>query len=199
METKECVKCKETKSIEQFYKAKNYADGLDYYCKYCRTGSAIKSHRGGNKKPCTIEFCDKSHYAKGMCRTHYTRWNRNGSLDSLHDIVEDNKIYLYGKNEVTYHREYMLMYRYKLTKDKYNEMIKEGCNVCGNYQERNIHVDHDHACCNGSYTCGNCVRGVVCNACNQSIGKYESGLIRPDHPMIENIKQYLEAYQKRSA
>ena len=195
MNTKECAKCKETKPIDDFYKA-NYKyckDGLDYYCKYCRVGTAIKSQRGGNKKPCSISLCEKVHYAKGMCRNHYTRWYKNGTLDSLHDIIQEDKVYKYAKQSLTYKRDYMLIYKYKLTLDQFLEMSKDGCQVCGKTQERNLHIDHDHACCSGEgATCGKCVRGVVCNRCNQTIGKYENGLMRDDNPLKDKIKEYLD-------
>ncbi len=35
-QTKECVRCKETKSCSEFYRCKSYRDGLDYWCKVCR-------------------------------------------------------------------------------------------------------------------------------------------------------------------
>jgi len=193
METKTCSRCQETKTLDKFYKdyTKTQKDGIDYYCKYCRVGSAIKSQRHGNQKPCSVSGCTNRHYAKDMCRNHYTRMQRNGSLYSLNEIVEDGKIYKYAKKEITYRREYMLMYQYKMTKERYEELKALGCNICGEYQERNLHVDHDHSCCNGKVTCGNCVRGVLCNRCNQTVGKYESGDIREDNPLISKIKEYL--------
>ena len=197
MNTKECARCQESKPVTEFYKAKySYEkDNLDYYCKFCRVGTAIKSQRGGNKKHCSVSLCEKTHYAKGMCRNHYTRMTRNGTPKSLHDIVEDGKIYLYAKQTMKYKRQYMLMYKYKVTKEQYEEMIKDGCHVCGQYTERNLHIDHDHSCCSGEgATCGKCVRGVVCNRCNQTIGKYETGQIRSDNELIEKVKLYLEAY-----
>jgi hypothetical protein len=194
METKQCTKCKETKPADQFYRAKySYEkDGLDYYCKYCRVGTSIKSQRGGNKKPCSVSLCEKVHYAKGMCRNHYTRWYNNGSLDSVHDVVKDTKVYRYAHRTATYKREYMLMYKYKLTLEQFLEMSKNGCQICGNITKHNLNIDHDHACCTGEgATCGKCVRGVVCNRCNMTIGKYENGLMRDDNPLKDKIKEYL--------
>lgn len=31
-------------------------------------------------------------------------------------------------------------------------------------------VDHDHACCPGSKTCGKCIRGILCHNCNRALG-----------------------------
>ena len=194
MDTKQCTKCQETKTLDKFYKShyKYCKDGLDYYCKYCRTGSAIKSQRGGNKKQCTISECETHHYAKGMCRNHYTRWLRHGNPESFHEIIEEQKTYKYAKQQLTYRREYMLMYKYKLTMEKFLEMSKDGCNICGGTQERNMQVDHNHSCCSGEgATCGQCVRGVLCNRCNQTVAKYELGVGRDDNPLLNKIKEYL--------
>ena len=87
------------------------------------------------------------------------------------------------------------MYRYGLTLDKFLEMSKDGCQICRETRERNLNVEHDHNCCSGQgATCGKCVRGVVCNRCNLTIGKYENGLIRDDNELKDKIKEYLEAY-----
>jgi hypothetical protein len=39
-------------------------------------------------------------------------------------------------------------------------------------KKRGIHVDHDHACCRGAKTCGKCIRGLACHACNTGIGAF---------------------------
>lgn len=31
-------------------------------------------------------------------------------------------------------------------------------------------IDHDHDCCKGVYSCGKCVRGIVCYYCNFLLG-----------------------------
>lgn len=51
-------------------------------------------------------------------------------------------------------------------------------------------TDHNHACCNGPTSCGECVRGKLCGPCNELIGRFgvESllraiGYLRGDTPM----------------
>ena len=71
--TKTCSKCKEIKDISIFYKQKALRpndDGYDYYCKKCRNASAVKTWTT-NKKTCTVDGCDRPHYARYTCKNHY--------------------------------------------------------------------------------------------------------------------------------
>lgn len=49
------------------------------------------------------------------------------------------------------------------------------CELCGRTLHRKSHpvVDHDHHCCPGSASCGQCVRGIICQRCNSGIGGFE--------------------------
>jgi hypothetical protein len=89
--------------------------------------------------------------------------------------------------------------KYLVTIEMFNEMAKDGCQICGNTPKKMpLHIDHDHKCCRSEeLTCGKCVRGVVCNRCNQTIGKYENGLIRPDNPLLDKIAEYLMKYNHK--
>lgn len=71
--------------------------------------------------------------------------------------------------------------RYKLSVDEYDRMMLEGCYVCGSLE--NLVVDHDHNCCSGKETCGNCIRGVLCWGHNIADGQFKS---------TEEIERYLE-------
>lgn len=197
METKQCKKCQETKTLDQFYKAnynyKNNQDGYDYYCKYCRKGSHLNSIRT-NKKQCSLDDCNKPHYAKELCRMHYARKARHGRTESKNKPVEKDRNYQYDDIKTIYRRNWMLKNSYKISLDEFNKRAANGCEICGNKPERNLHVDHNHSCCNGAKSCGKCVRGIICNRCNMAVDKMETGVMRPDYPQYELIKQYLEAY-----
>ncbi len=199
METKQCTKCQETKTLDQFYKLnennakkQSQKDGHDYYCKYCRCGASIKSHHKTNKPKCTVSECETGHYSKGLCRKHYERFRKNGTTESLKDVVEISKTYEYTWGKVTNTRDSTLKYMYKISLEEFLEMSKDGCQICGYKPERNLQMDHDHSCCPaGSPTCGKCVRGVVCNKCNQNVGRFEAGRMRDDNPSKDKIKEYL--------
>ena len=67
------------------------------------------------------------------------------------------------------------------------------CYCCGNVFQENerICVDHDHACCPGTFSCGKCVRALVCSGCNIAIGFVE---LRGN-----DVNQYLKTTWKRAA
>lgn len=60
--------------------------------------------------------------------------------------------------------------KHGLTEDRWNKMSKE-CEVCG--KTKNLVIDHDHKCCSGEYSCGKCVRGILCSRCNMAIGSFQ--------------------------
>ena len=68
-----------------------------------------------------------------------------------------------------------LVRRYHLPAERYTAMLaSQGgrCAVCGTTEpgQRTWHVDHDHACCPGGGSCGECVRALLCARCNLALG-----------------------------
>ena len=72
-------------------------------------------------------------------------------------------------------RAHKLMFRYKMTIEQYDQMLKEQKGVCAicwgtNSTDKRLFVDHDHRCCPGERSCGKCVRGLLCSNCNRAEG-----------------------------
>lgn len=93
-----------------------------------------------------------------------------------------------GKDESTLRvkdRKNTLWSRYRLTTEEYDaylESVGRVCEICGKEEVKvtpqgdthSLAVDHDHACCEGKRTCGECLRGVLCDYCNMALGRVES-------------------------
>jgi hypothetical protein len=67
---------------------------------------------------------------------------------------------------------------YGLTQEQYDEMLERQGGTCGIChtpppEGKAFHIDHDHACCPGQRTCGDCVRGLLCARCNLGISLME--------------------------
>ncbi|MGW2892557.1 endonuclease domain-containing protein [Streptomyces griseoruber] len=73
------------------------------------------------------------------------------------------------------------MWRYNLTVAGYNAICRaqqDACGLCeeefdygghdfiGGGGEAQLHIDHDHGCCDKEESCGECVRGFLCRPCN---------------------------------
>lgn len=80
-----------------------------------------------------------------------------------------------------------------MTREWYETLLAEQngcCAICGTTDPGRYTVfcvDHDHACCPGERTCGQCVRGLLCLNCNIALGHYETWYLKNR----ENIDDYL--------
>lgn len=77
-------------------------------------------------------------------------------------------------------RESALRSKYGMSLEDYEVLYTQQggvCLCCGAppAEGQPLHVDHDHACCPGQKTCGECVRGLLCTGCNLIVGKIEAG------------------------
>jgi hypothetical protein len=52
-------------------------------------------------------------------------------------------------------------------------------------------IDHDHNCCHGGASCGKCIRGILCSACNLSLGHVESMAGKAGG--VRNLFTYIES------
>jgi hypothetical protein len=77
-----------------------------------------------------------------------------------------------------------------LTEEQYQVMLeRQGglCAICK--QDLPLGIDHDRRCCNGKASCGKCIRGALCNSCNNGLGRF-----RDDVDRLRAAIAYLEEF-----
>lgn len=148
------------------------------------------------KKVCTVSDCARPLIARGLCTLHYQRMRSHGSTDkpqrpkvpTPHGTLQGYNFHrcrceecsaaqrsyqVRWKAEMADRcKEYELRHAYGMTKFQYDELLQGQGGVCAICDEERLprgrkfmDVDHDH-------TTGE-VRGILCNACNQDVGRME--------------------------
>ena len=84
--------------------------------------------------------------------------------------------------------------KYGLSSDAFNGLLRSQggvCAVCGTDEPGSKFwaVDHDHSCCPGPGSCGKCVRGILCGACNLGLGAFRDN---PDS--LRSAVEYLARF-----
>lgn len=82
-----------------------------------------------------------------------------------------------GRTPAKRHRE-NIRWRYKLTVGEYEALLEaqgHACAICYKPDRRGfrLSVDHDRSCCPSDRSCGDCVRGLLCNDCNKGLGAFK--------------------------
>lgn len=88
--------------------------------------------------------------------------------------------------------------RFNMTVEVYARIFLEQgglCKICKNPETHTLKgkvvrlaVDHNHACCpEKGRSCGKCIRGLLCHACNTSLGGFKD-----DPTLLRAAADYLE-------
>lgn len=74
--------------------------------------------------------------------------------------------------------------RYGITIEEFEALLEtQGgkCAICpASVREDGyrLSIDHDHRCCPGTVSCGNCIRGILCPNCNRGLGLFDEDVDR---------------------
>lgn len=81
--------------------------------------------------------------------------------------------------------------RYGLTLEQVEKMYEEAKGRCAGCKElfpitKRPSIDHNSKCCPGKFSCGKCVRGLLCQYCNTALG-----MAKDDIKILQNLIKYL--------
>lgn len=77
--------------------------------------------------------------------------------------------------------------RHKISEEQYIELVSLYDGKCHGCQDREAtNIDHNHGCCDTRFSCGKCVRGVLCNQCNTALG-----LLSDDPKKVQSLLDYI--------
>ena len=161
-----------------------------YHLLKCQRGlmpppESEKYKRVSVNPPCSFKGCTARAKVKkgGLCLGHSTQIRSGVDLRPLLSPgVSLGDEYLCGikwcKNPVKSYGlcgvHASIAWRFNIGPLQMVELLSDWrCGICGGTTGRPS-IDHDHSCCPGNNSCGKCIRGVLCSACNILLGKYES-------------------------
>jgi Recombination endonuclease VII len=93
-------------------------------------------------------------------------------------IKKRNKKYWLSKPEQerkVLTRQRTVKHMYNLTAEQHLALLKKQsfkCPISGLPVNIYSHIDHDHLCCSGEKSCGQCVRGILAGKINSALGMF---------------------------
>lgn len=150
---KTCSRCGQTKALAEF-----------------------RQHRPRGKAPRPYPWC-------GTCCRAYQKDQYRKHKPKRQDYAQKKLASRTVEQKFEDARRYWILAlkrEYNLTPEQWQAMYDQQGGKCGICKEvtvsgagKRLAVDHDHGCCSGKRSCGECVRGLLCPSCNQKIGFYE--------------------------
>jgi hypothetical protein len=163
-----CGCCHEIKPIDAFQRNRSAVDGLQHHCRPCNAENS-RAWRLRNLE--RVQERSRRYHANNPGRS-----------------AERTRRWRTANPELRFDR--YLRQRYGISLSIYQEILAQQggrCGLCLNVPNgKRLHVDHDHRCCVGKSSCGECVRGLLCGGCNRALGRF-----RDDPDIVLRAHQYL--------
>ena len=154
---KRCPDCKKEFGPDGFYTK------ASPYCKECQKARRKREYAALTPKQLEDRRRKRNnpHYKAGQKR-RLRRWKSKFTTKQWQEM----------------RRKALLKHRYGVTPEWYDAKLAEQdgcCAICKHKPNgEKLSVDHDHKCCSGRRSCGKCLRGLLCQPCNATLGYIET-------------------------
>jgi hypothetical protein len=178
---KTCAKCLSIKKYSDFNKKSSSSDGYSSWCKVCNKENSL-NHYTKTKRVHDVKELDNKVHCRG-CKQYLEK--------SM--FYETTKTYC---KECYKNRENVKnLKKFNITQKEYDDMLNAQngvCKICKKDDNgKRLCIDHDHSCCSGRYSCGKCIRGLLCNKCNRFIGEVDENT-----KLLKSMIDYITTYQR---
>lgn len=197
-----CPKCDTLVPFGDFTKNRANPNGIGTYCKSC----AVKSQAAvrvtaidawEHAADCTCRVCAEriatrsKRCSKCQILKPADNFSRSlGAIDGLQSWCKECLSELIKREGRWGSRKR----KYNLDKQSFWDLFNSQggqCAGCNNpVEESRMEVDHDHRCCPGDKTCGECVRGLLCHSCNVALA-----MIKDDPNRALALAAYLMRFE----
>ena len=154
---RECSRCKQIKSIDEFVIRAGYKDGLYPWCDDCRREKA-REYRAARR-------ADPIKRARDLDSTLRSARKRRQEVPEVFAMSKRAS-------------------RYGVTQEMYDAQLERQNGICAieSCWRRATDIDHDHECCplsaDRQKACGKCFRGILCNWCNTALARVNDNVTK---------------------
>jgi hypothetical protein len=140
----------------------------------------------------TTKVCSRCHTTKATEDFYHSPSSANGYSSYCRACAKQHAVEYQASHPETRERKHARwMTRYGLTPTTYQALLNQQhgrCAICRCLPSphKRLAVDHDHACCPDQSSCGQCIRGLLCDRCNHGLGNFQDTI-----SYLQNAMTYL--------